>query len=151
MTGVRAQGLANESYQADRICTIRSADAHSLLSTSIISATAVQPAGWAYSAPMSLKQILCAILICFTSWTLAQNPEQGAAVRNFFTQHEGVHSSHTNNWAVLVCASRYWFNYRVCNGLFICRYILNGFRPCSIWRTRSACKSSKQRLDTGLT
>jgi len=22
-------------------------------------------------------------------------------------------SSHTNNWAVLVCASRYWFNYRV--------------------------------------
>lgn len=20
---------------------------------------------------------------------------------------------HTNNWAVLVCASRYWFNYRV--------------------------------------
>jgi phosphatidylinositol glycan class K len=22
-------------------------------------------------------------------------------------------SRHTNNWAVLVCASRYWFNYRV--------------------------------------
>jgi phosphatidylinositol glycan class K len=22
-------------------------------------------------------------------------------------------SGHTNNWAVLVCASRYWFNYRV--------------------------------------
>lgn len=22
---------------------------------------------------------------------------------------------HTNNWAVLVCASRYWFNYRVSN------------------------------------
>lgn len=21
---------------------------------------------------------------------------------------------HTNNWAVLVCASRFWFNYRVC-------------------------------------
>jgi phosphatidylinositol glycan class K len=24
---------------------------------------------------------------------------------------------HTNNWAVLVCASRYWFNYRVCAGV----------------------------------
>lgn len=22
-------------------------------------------------------------------------------------------AQHTNNWAVLVCASRYWFNYRV--------------------------------------
>lgn len=24
-----------------------------------------------------------------------------------------VISGHTNNWAVLVCSSRYWFNYRV--------------------------------------
>jgi phosphatidylinositol glycan class K len=24
---------------------------------------------------------------------------------------------HTNNWAVLVCASRYWFNYRVRAGV----------------------------------
>ena len=25
-----------------------------------------------------------------------------------------VDKQHTNNWAVLVCSSRYWFNYRVC-------------------------------------
>ncbi|KAJ7112787.1 peptidase C13 family-domain-containing protein [Mycena crocata] len=30
----------------------------------------------------------------------------------------GSTSDHTNNWAVLVCASRYWFNYR----LSLCRY-----------------------------
>ena len=30
--------------------------------------------------------------------------------------HNGTGSAttHTNNWAVLVCSSRYWFNYRVC-------------------------------------
>ncbi|RKP39398.1 peptidase C13 family-domain-containing protein [Dimargaris cristalligena] len=32
-------------------------------------------------------------------------PEQ--QVENFFRPHE-----HTNNWAVLVCTSRFWFNYR---------------------------------------
>jgi hypothetical protein len=26
----------------------------------------------------------------------------------------GAEKQHTNNWAVLVCSSRYWFNYRVC-------------------------------------
>lgn len=26
----------------------------------------------------------------------------------------GAEKKHTNNWAVLVCSSRYWFNYRVC-------------------------------------
>jgi phosphatidylinositol glycan class K len=39
-----------------------------------------------------------------------------AAVRDFFNRSgpDGAsESSHTNNWAVLVCASRYWFNYRV--------------------------------------
>ncbi|CAI8055914.1 GPI-anchor transamidase [Geodia barretti] len=33
-------------------------------------------------------------------------------------------STHTNNWAVLVCASRYWFNYRhVANTLSIYRSV----------------------------
>src|SRR5579872_1099209 len=32
--------------------------------------------------------------------------------RDFFDRHGN--GNHTNNWAVLVCASRYWFNYRVC-------------------------------------
>lgn len=31
--------------------------------------------------------------------------------RSFFDKHGN--GNHTNNWAVLVCASRYWFNYRV--------------------------------------
>jgi len=28
----------------------------------------------------------------------------------------GTEGRHTNNWAVLVDTSRYWFNYRVCRG-----------------------------------
>jgi hypothetical protein len=39
-----------------------------------------------------------------------------AVVHDFFNRHDlagASESSHTNNWAVLVCASRYWFNYRV--------------------------------------
>ncbi|KAJ3552497.1 hypothetical protein NP233_g12868 [Leucocoprinus birnbaumii] len=36
-----------------------------------------------------------------------------AAVNNFFERNAAPGASkHTNNWAVLVCASRYWFNYR---------------------------------------
>jgi hypothetical protein len=37
---------------------------------------------------------------------------QGAA-QQFFSEHAAGDPAHTNNWAVLVCASRYWFNYRV--------------------------------------
>jgi phosphatidylinositol glycan class K len=36
-----------------------------------------------------------------------------AAAESFFGKHASSESGHTNNWAVLVCASRYWFNYRV--------------------------------------
>jgi phosphatidylinositol glycan class K len=38
-----------------------------------------------------------------------------AAVHDFFGHKAPAvpESAHTNNWAVLVCASRYWFNYRV--------------------------------------
>ena len=32
------------------------------------------------------------------------------AAEEFFAPYA---SNHTNNWAVLVCSSRYWFNYRV--------------------------------------
>jgi len=33
-------------------------------------------------------------------------------------------SGHTNNWAVLVCASRYWFNYRhIANTLAVYRSV----------------------------
>ncbi|EGO03628.1 hypothetical protein SERLA73DRAFT_175181 [Serpula lacrymans var. lacrymans S7.3] len=52
--------------------------------------------------------------LCLTSWiltTVATNASQDGKVREFFGRHDGT-SGHTNNWAVLVCASRYWFNYR---------------------------------------
>lgn len=44
---------------------------------------------------------------------LAENIASQDAATEFFGQHASSESGHTNNWAVLVCASRYWFNYRV--------------------------------------
>ncbi|EPS94058.1 hypothetical protein FOMPIDRAFT_1170048 [Fomitopsis schrenkii] len=44
--------------------------------------------------------------------TAASHADQGAPVQSFFERHRGSGSAHTNNWAVLVCSSRYWFNYR---------------------------------------
>ncbi|KIO26053.1 hypothetical protein M407DRAFT_8038 [Tulasnella calospora MUT 4182] len=35
-----------------------------------------------------------------------------ASVESFFSARKHANQGHTNNWAVLVCASRYWFNYR---------------------------------------
>ncbi|KAI6029759.1 peptidase C13 family-domain-containing protein [Pisolithus microcarpus] len=49
------------------------------------------------------------LLACLSALTLAIPQEE--RVSNFFGRHTGT-SGHTNNWAVLVCASRYWFNYR---------------------------------------
>ncbi|KAI6040913.1 peptidase C13 family-domain-containing protein [Pisolithus marmoratus] len=49
------------------------------------------------------------LLTWLAAWTLAIS--QDDRVSNFFERHVGT-SGHTNNWAVLVCASRYWFNYR---------------------------------------
>ncbi|KAG6848835.1 glycosylphosphatidylinositol anchor biosynthesis [Arthromyces matolae] len=48
------------------------------------------------------------LLLILSSWAWATQASQEDDVRNFF----GTSSEHTNNWAVLVCASRYWFNYR---------------------------------------
>ncbi|KAI6019989.1 peptidase C13 family-domain-containing protein [Pisolithus orientalis] len=49
------------------------------------------------------------LLACLAAWTSAVSQDEPVA--NFFGKHNGT-SGHTNNWAVLVCASRYWFNYR---------------------------------------
>ncbi|KAG8933379.1 glycosylphosphatidylinositol anchor biosynthesis [Tulasnella sp. 418] len=44
---------------------------------------------------------------------MTPSPEAEAAAEAFFTQHyQSNTQGHTNNWAVLVCSSRYWFNYR---------------------------------------
>lgn len=39
--------------------------------------------------------------------------EEGEERVKEFLKEDSV-QGHTNNWAVLVCSSRYWFNYRVC-------------------------------------
>lgn len=58
---------------------------------------------------------LLTLVLVLASWSssFAQDAVQQEAVREFFNAQSGTVSSHTNNWAVLVCASRYWFNYRV--------------------------------------
>lgn len=61
------------------------------------------------------------LLLSALSLTWAQQPDtqSTAAVEAFFNDNVGHASptsptlNHTNNWAVLVSASRYWFNYRV--------------------------------------
>ncbi|KAJ3099122.1 glycosylphosphatidylinositol anchor biosynthesis [Phlyctochytrium planicorne] len=70
--------------------------------------------------------LLC-ILIAFIQqclskvvWEEAGNlAEREAKIDGFFSK-----SGHTNNWAVLVCASRFWFNYRhIANTLSIYRTV----------------------------
>jgi phosphatidylinositol glycan class K len=48
--------------------------------------------------------------IVFLSFIFIAQAEHDVHNRN--VPAEASESSHTNNWAVLVCASRYWFNYR---------------------------------------
>ncbi|KAI8642990.1 peptidase C13 family-domain-containing protein [Parasitella parasitica] len=57
-----------------------------------------------------------ALLILFVSSIHSHDKEQ---VEGFFSQ-----GGHTNNWAVLVCTSRFWFNYRhVANTLSMYRTV----------------------------
>ncbi|KAF9225768.1 hypothetical protein BS17DRAFT_729873 [Gyrodon lividus] len=55
--------------------------------------------------------VLLACLVVWTVGTLASSASENEQVSDFFGRHASG-SGHTNNWAVLVCASRYWFNYR---------------------------------------
>ncbi|PCH40692.1 hypothetical protein WOLCODRAFT_99130 [Wolfiporia cocos MD-104 SS10] len=54
--------------------------------------------------------LTCLLSLCGTS--AAEPSARNAPVENFFAGRGGGGSAHTNNWAVLVCSSRYWFNYR---------------------------------------
>ncbi|KAG2154134.1 peptidase C13 family-domain-containing protein [Suillus bovinus] len=61
-----------------------------------------------------LPQACLLLLTCFMaraagSW--GSSAPAGERAADFFGRHDSG-SGHTNNWAVLVCASRYWFNYR---------------------------------------
>ncbi|GBE85948.1 GPI-anchor transamidase [Sparassis crispa] len=55
--------------------------------------------------------VLLFILNFFDTSTSAQEAV-AKDVGKLFPKHAGSASAHTSNWAVLVCASRYWFNYR---------------------------------------
>lgn len=73
------------------------------------------------------------------SWQAAMNE----------TVEAGAEGRHTNNWAVLVCTSRYWFNYRV--SVFIIPVVGNAADTpdmrtfLSIWPTRLECKTHLYR------
>ena len=62
-----------------------------------------------------------------------------AAVHDFFNKNAAPSpSAHTNNWAVLVCASRYWFNYRVRHRhSFWC--VTQPLETLSTWQMHSEC------------
>ncbi|KAG2172144.1 hypothetical protein INT44_006613, partial [Umbelopsis vinacea] len=49
-----------------------------------------------------------ALLAFLTPAANADGPKDAEVVQEFFSNGSG----HTNNWAVLVCTSRFWFNYR---------------------------------------
>lgn len=71
-----------------------------------------------FQTPLMLFAFVLQVLAWLSIWSLAASCANAAhedAVKNFFSKNEatGSNSAHTNNWAVLVCASRYWFNYRV--------------------------------------
>jgi hypothetical protein len=68
--------------------------------------------------------------IFFGEVSRAETANQAAA-QAFFERAQHGTQGHTNNWAVLVCASRYWFNYRVGllipnNGAPLTRYLAHG-------------------------
>lgn len=64
----------------------------------------------------ALEMRLHQLLVCLAIWTVGSLAASEHAVAEFYGRHASS-SGHTNNWAVLVCASRYWFNYRVCRGI----------------------------------
>ncbi|KAJ3327748.1 glycosylphosphatidylinositol anchor biosynthesis [Blyttiomyces sp. JEL0837] len=54
-----------------------------------------------------------------TVWSSLERESRETAIDGFFSN-----SGHTNNWAVLVCTSRFWFNYRhIANTLSIYRTV----------------------------
>ncbi|KAG9009291.1 hypothetical protein FRB90_008435 [Tulasnella sp. 427] len=49
----------------------------------------------------------------YSEYQSAQNDyATKTSVESFFSARKHARQGHTNNWAVLVCSSRYWFNYR---------------------------------------
>ena len=66
---------------------------------------------------------LLTLVVVLASWhqSGAKDVIKNDAVHSFSNARGGTVSTHTNNWAVLVCASRYWFNYRVS----VCQFVVH--------------------------
>ena len=72
------------------------------------------PVGGDAEMPVHILEMrLHQLFICLVIWTVGSLAASEQVVAEFYGRHASS-SGHTNNWAVLVCASRYWFNYRVC-------------------------------------
>ncbi|KAK4687982.1 GPI-anchor transamidase subunit K, partial [Tremellales sp. Uapishka_1] len=56
--------------------------------------------------------LLYALLAMSLTAGVSLATSSAAQAEDFLTNSTGTDTSHTNNWAVLVCTSRYWFNYR---------------------------------------
>ncbi|XP_033095990.1 GPI-anchor transamidase-like [Anneissia japonica] len=77
-----------------------------------------QPTAYVMVAKMNCKLRFAVLLSCLILFTVVHSDTETDEVENFFK------SGHTNNWAVLVCTSRFWFNYRhVANALSLYRSV----------------------------
>lgn len=102
------------------------APAAGYLSSPCIMMTVAQRERCTATEQMLLLPAVVSFLLCTASWIFsatAADQHQEERVREFFGK-DGINSgsSHTNNWAVLVCASRYWFNYRVSVSQCVCHF-----------------------------
>lgn len=62
---------------------------------------------------MRLPGILISVSLLLASLISALSHEQNDPQLSNLFGNDTTTDGHTNNWAVLVCSSRYWFNYRV--------------------------------------
>jgi hypothetical protein len=110
---------------------------HRKLTASVTSSSMSTHWGW--------QTLLLALFISLWSLQTLANAQARHEARGFFNKHGN--GNHTNNWAVLVCASRYWFNYRVGSRLHIppsrSQTII---LACSIWPMLLECKPLNRTL-----
>ncbi|CUA73972.1 GPI-anchor transamidase [Rhizoctonia solani] len=67
---------------------------------------------WLKRSLLGLLASLAIFVAVFFGEVSRAETENQAAAQAFFERAHHDTQGHTNNWAVLVCASRYWFNYR---------------------------------------
>jgi len=69
------------------------------------------------------------------------NTHTAEEIVNHFLNRNAPESAHTNNWAVLVCASRYWFNYRVRRTGLLSAYFMAQLRMQHMANALGMCAS----------